>query len=78
MMIPVLTIADRRERRNPRHPEVGRARAPDLYNVRSKIRTKDCNGDRRRNNKPKGGRVKIFNDTGYIKAVKVPTILWAE
>lgn len=26
-----------RERRNPRHPEVGRARAPDFANIRPKV-----------------------------------------
>ena len=47
-------ILDRRERRNPRHPEVGRAPAPDLTKVKSKIGSRD-----NRKHKPKGGRVQV-------------------
>ena len=55
------------DRRNPRHPEVGRARPPDLNNVRSKVSTKNNNFHRRR----EPNKVKIFNDRDYMKAVKV-------
>ena len=65
-ILAFLTISDRRDRRNPRHPVVGRARAPDLYNARSKIGSKD-----NKHHQPRGGRVKIFNDKSYLKAVKV-------
>ena len=58
-------ISDRRERRNPRHPEVGRAPAPNFANVTSKI------GSRDRKHVPKPSNVRIFNDTAYIKAAKV-------
>ena len=58
-------MTDRRERRNPRHPEVGRAPAPNFSNVTSKI------GSRDRKHVPKQSNVKIFNDTAYIKAAKV-------
>ena len=61
-------MKDRRERRNPRHPEVGRAPAPNFSKVTSKI------GSRDRKHVPKPSNVKIFNDTAYTKAAKVNTI----
>ena len=40
---------DRRDHRNPRHPQVGRARAPDIANARSKLdRKPDPREERRR------------------------------
>ena len=57
----------RNERRNPRHPEVGRARPPNLSEVRSKVGSKNSNFHRRR----EPNKVKIFNDKDYMKAVKV-------
>ena len=59
----------RYERRNPRHPEVGRARPPNLSEVRSKVGSKNTNFHRRR----EPNKVKIFNDKDYMKAVKVST-----
>ena len=59
----------RNERRNPRHPEVGRARPPNLSEVRSKVGSKNSNFHRRR----EPNKVKIFNDKDYMKAVKVCT-----
>ncbi len=58
-------ISDRRERRNPRHPEVGRSPAPNFANVTSKV------GSRDRKHVPKPSNVRIFNDTAYIKAARV-------
>ena len=57
----------RNERRNPRHPEVGRAKPPNLSEVRSKVGSKNSNFHRRR----EPNKVKIFNDKDYMKAVKV-------
>ena len=59
----------RNERRNPRHPEVGRAKPPNLSEVRSKVGSKNSNFHRRR----EPNKVKIFNDKDYMKAVKVCT-----
>ena len=56
----------RYERRNPRHPEVGRARPPDLTQVKSKVGSKNSHYRRREPSK-----VKIFNDKDYMKVVKV-------
>ena len=47
--MPSPTFPDRRDRRNPRHPQVGRARAPDIANARSKLdRKPDPREERRR------------------------------
>ena len=56
----------REPRRNPRHPEVGRARAPDLSNVKSKTVTKNHNYRR-----PQPNKVKVFDDKSYRKAANV-------
>lgn len=72
----MVLFVDRRERRNPRHPEVGRARAPDLINIRSKVGSKRSKGRQddkqkdRRKDRNRGG-IKIFDDKAYLKAVKV-------
>jgi len=55
----------REPRRNPRHPEVGRARAPDLSNVKSKTVTKNHNYRR-----PQPNKVKVFDDKGYRKGCR--------
>ncbi len=62
-----IQILDRRERRNPRHPEVGRARAPDISGAGKRI---DNKGRRNR----KGRRTKVFMDKGYLQATKVWTL----
>ena len=54
-------------RRNPRHPEVGRAKGPDFSRVKAKVGSKNENFHRRR----EPNKVKIFNDKDYMKAVKV-------
>ena len=65
-----LTPISDRERRNPRHPEVGRARAPDLFNIRPRVGSKPV-----KKHVPPQSRVKIFDDKSYLKAVKVRKVL---
>ena len=50
---------DRRDRRNPRHPQVGRARAPDIANARSKLDRKPDPKEERRREERKGSRLKF-------------------
>ena len=57
----------REARRNPRHPEVGRARAPDLTKVKPRTNTKNSNY--RRPNQ--ASKVKVFDDKNYRKAANV-------
>ena len=56
----------REARRNPRHPEVGRARAPDLSKIKPKTITKNSNYRR-----PQPNKVKVFDDKSYRKAANV-------
>ncbi len=66
---------DRAERRNPRHPQVGRARAPNINNVRSKISTRmsprEERRHRKRQDKGRRQRVQIFNDKEMGRAIRV-------
>ena len=58
---------DRRDRRNPRHPQVGRARAPDIANARSKLdRKPDPREERRR--KERGFQIKILTNSFILIA----------